>query len=125
MYQYPLSFEFSYKYLSLLAHLTYTNKFGNFLVSCEKEASEFGIRERTISIWEELLESQLSANPFYSNESETGVGVITLVTSMKANRFWREHFYYLTTSLKDTYKTHPFAEENDDYINLRHNKIKM
>lgn len=44
MYQYPLSFEFSYKYLSLLAHLTYTNKFGNFLVSCEKEASDIGIR---------------------------------------------------------------------------------
>jgi hypothetical protein len=42
--QYPLSFEYSYKYLSLLAHLTYTNKYGNFLASSEKEAIEVGIK---------------------------------------------------------------------------------
>jgi hypothetical protein len=44
IFQYPLSFEYSYKYLSRLAYLIYTNKYGNFLVSCEKEAIDVGVR---------------------------------------------------------------------------------
>ncbi len=39
-------------------------------------------------------------------------------------RIWKQHFWYLTTPPKQTYKIHPLAEDNLDYINLNCNKVK-
>ena len=37
---------------------------------------------------------------------------------MNEVRVWREHFWYLTSPPKETYKLHPLAEDNHDYVNL-------
>ena len=36
---------------------------------------------------------------------------------------WKQHFWYLTTPSKDSYKIHPLAEDNEDYVNIRCLKV--
>ena len=52
MHQYPLSFEFSTKYITILLSYIYSNRFGNFLSSSKNEYYEFKLHENTVSIWE-------------------------------------------------------------------------
>lgn len=83
------------------------------------------MRENTLSIWEELKKDPLTVSPFYLNSSEIGIYSLQLNLESKSIRHWKEHFFYLTTNLRDSYRMHPFAEDNHDYLKLLHDQLKL
>eukprot|EP00096_Caligus_rogercresseyi_P002512 TRINITY_DN14675_c0_g1_i1.p1 TRINITY_DN14675_c0_g1~~TRINITY_DN14675_c0_g1_i1.p1 ORF type:complete len:298 (+),score=30.60 TRINITY_DN14675_c0_g1_i1:126-896(+) len=50
-HQFPCSFEFTEKFLILLADQAYFSNFGTFLADCESERSILDLKNRTVSLW--------------------------------------------------------------------------
>lgn len=66
MNQFPLLFEFNSRYLLCIADNIYDCRFGTFLCNCEKERKEWGIAQRTASLWDYLEVARAEfLNPFY------------------------------------------------------------
>jgi len=55
MYQFPHEFEFEPKLLVDIADHLFSCRFGTFLFDNESDRRRFRIRERTVSIWTEIL----------------------------------------------------------------------
>lgn len=82
----------------------YTCIFGTFITNTRKEALENNIATETVPIWGELV-SELTRNAYYLQKS----GLLEVPIKFDDIRIWKEHFWYLTTPPKETYKIHPLA----------------
>ena len=114
----PMSFEFNFKYLSKMSNLMYSCLFGTFITDSPKEWAYNNVEQETVPIWKELV-SDLTTNAFFQQKH----GDLEVPKDMNAVRLWKEHFWYLTSPPKETYRLHPLAEDNLDYVNLECLKV--
>ena len=89
-HQFPCSFEFTERFLLLVADEVYASNFGTFLCDSECERALLGVKERTVSLWShlnrpEVLESYLNCL-YEPNKSIIwpSVAPISLVSSLVA-----------------------------------------
>jgi hypothetical protein len=74
--QFPHLFEFNTDFLLHISYHINSNKYGTFIYNNELERFERKVREKTVSIWTDVLELGILdkfINPFYSNSGNTNL----------------------------------------------------
>jgi hypothetical protein len=104
--QFPQMFEFNMNLLLYLAYHLNSCKYGTFLFNSEWERNEKNARNKTVSIWTDILDSKsYFTNPFYISENFinnsndlNNSGIRQKLKYILPNfafykiRFWEEHF---------------------------------
>mmetsp|Transcript_17534 Transcript_17534/g.24388 ORF Transcript_17534/g.24388 Transcript_17534/m.24388 type:complete len:1035 (+) Transcript_17534:215-3319(+) len=116
------AFEFTPKLLIFLLDALFSNLFGNFLMNCNRERDELGVRERSKSIWSYIdQEKHRFINPFFVPQK--GVLRNPIVHPMNLH-FWEDyyarHYSYHSQALSEQGKwDDQFAEVADKHLRLR------
>lgn len=95
--QFPTAFEFRENMLLFISDEIYSNKYGTFLCNSEKERAFYKIKEKTVSLWSEIIENREHyLNPLYY-EKKTPV-----FPSWEPQKlvFWYNFFYKYQKSNK-------------------------
>ena len=90
-------FEFNINLLLFIAENLYNGKYGTFLFNSEKERKDNNAKEKTISIWTEILENEKEfLNPIYDENSEQPIQI-----NYKKIKLWKEYFLRFEKGQKD------------------------
>ena len=105
IYQFPLSFEFTIRYISEIARRLNTNQFGTFLCDSQLQQFKTNVTTRTASLWSYMNHNRETfLNPYY----QPGWARFLDVSCAQKNvRIWKEHFLYYTEGFKDVYAIYP------------------
>ncbi len=95
LYQFPEAFEFNMEFLLFLAFHYNSCLYGTFMYNCESERFEKKAKQKTTSIWTDILKS---INRF-SNNRYNPVEIIIPSSSPYKMRFWEEFFFKYNTSI--------------------------
>ena len=81
-------FEFNINLLLFIAENLYNGKYGTFLFNSEKERKDNNAKEKTISIWTEILENENEfINPIYDENNDQPIQI-----NYKKIKLWKEYF---------------------------------
>lgn len=91
LHQFPSAFEFNLDLVVYIATHHNSNLYGTFLYNNEKERLDKAARDKTVSIWTDILDNLgIYMNPFYNQN----LGDIVLKPNYAVFkiRFWEEYF---------------------------------
>ena len=90
--QYPMYFEFNMDFLIFIANNINSGLYGTFLYNNDKEREMKNAKEKTMSIWTEILKDiNKYKNPFYEKKTFNDF-FLTPSFSIHQIRFWEEFF---------------------------------
>jgi hypothetical protein len=91
--QFPNAFEYNLEFIQFIALNYNTNLYGTFMYNCESERVEKQAKEKTLSIWTDLINHNLNVyiNPFYTEDKATHHVLKPNCLTYKL-RFWEEYF---------------------------------
>jgi myotubularin-related protein 1/2 len=90
--QYPMYFEFNMDFLIFIANNINSGLYGTFLYNNERERESKNAKEKTMSIWTEILKDiNKYKNPFYEKKTFNDF-FLTPSFSIHQIRFWEEFF---------------------------------
>ena len=90
--QYPMYFEFNMDFLIFIANNINSGLYGTFLYNNDKEREMKNAKEKTMSIWTEILKDiNKYKNPFYEKKTFNDF-FLTPPFSIHQIRFWEEFF---------------------------------
>lgn len=118
---YPFAFEFNLKLLGFIAYHLTTCYYGTFIYGCEKERKERKCRERTISIWTDVIKNKGDfINLFYNEEMNNNLNINKF--SFHKIRIWEE--YYMKYITNDLSNTNWLEKEKKKDLNIIHELIE-
>ena len=95
---YPFAFEFNIELLCFIAYHLTTCKYGNFLWDCALERKEKKCKERTLSIWTDVMnDKDFFTNAFYDEGLNNKVNITKFC--FRNIRLWEE--YYMRNIKRD------------------------
>ena len=95
---YPFAFEFNIELLCFIAYHLTTCKYGNFLGDCALERKEKKCKERTLSIWTDVMnDKDFFTNAFYDEVLNNKVNITKFC--FRNIRLWEE--YYMRNIKRD------------------------
>ena len=122
--QFPTSFEFNQNLLIFISEELFNNKFGSFLFNCERDLNWAKAKEKTISIWSEILKKKEKfINYLYNKNYKKYLNVKYQICYLK---IWKE-FFFKYDKIGYTYNDNKYynRNENIDYIiNKKNDAIK-
>jgi hypothetical protein len=129
VYQFPHLFEFNMDLLIFIAYHINSCKYGTFIFNSDKERSDRGAKNKTVSIWTDVLENKnFFSNPFY-NPGLTSKYILPNFAFYKI-RFWEEYFLrylHFNQNFSKFYNTNggKFRKNNDssDLVQMELNKF--
>ncbi len=95
VYHFPHLFEFNIDMLLFIAMHINTCKYGTFLFNSEYERKDKRAKEKTVSVWTDILENRsIFVNPFYKLETLNDKSYKYLLPNLAFYkiRFWEEYF---------------------------------
>jgi hypothetical protein len=99
--QFPFLFEFNSDFLIFIVDELYSCKFGTFLYNCERERVEYGLHEKCVSLWSEILtKKQMFINPLFENKVIEKPRIPA--TSYFQLQIWKDYFCRHTSWLENT-----------------------
>lgn len=112
---YPFAFEFNLSLLGFIAYHLSTCYYGTFIYGCEKDRKERKCRERTVSIWTDVIKNKGDfMNLFYNEEMNNNLTINTF--SFHKIRIWEE--YYMKYLTKDLNTTNWLEKEKTKDLNI-------
>lgn len=99
LHQFPDAFEFNMEFLLYLAFHYNSCLYGTFMYNCESERFEKKAKQKTTSIWTDMLKNLNR----YINNRYNPVEIIFPNSSPYKMRFWEEFFFRYNTSVEKNY----------------------
>ena len=122
--QFPTSFEFNQNLLIFITEELFNNKFGSFLFNCERDLNWAKAKEKTISIWSEILKNKEKyVNYLYNKNYKNYLNVKYQICYLK---IWKE-FFFKYDKIGYTYNNNKYFNINEnieDIINKKNDAIK-
>lgn len=98
--QFPTLFEFNDSFLCAIAQHVYSQRFGTFLMNCERERDAANLRKRTVSLWTYLnADKEKYANGLYE-AGESGEELLSNPSLLNLS-LW-EDLHLMWTPFKET-----------------------
>ncbi|XP_025016172.1 myotubularin-related protein 6 isoform X2 [Tetranychus urticae] len=118
--QFPFEFEFNEKFLQTLHDHVYSCQFGTFIGNCDKERSEWMLKENTFSLWALFDADKVEyVNPLYyrRQKAKNLLDFLDVNTCPQVIRFWRSMYNRFDVGI------HP-RESNEDLITVTYKHIQ-
>ena len=114
-------FEFNINLLTFIAERLYCGKYGTFLFNSEKERVENNAKEKTISIWNEILDRKEEfLNPIYDINNEQPIQI-----NYKKIKLWKEYFLRFENGQNDGNFIKRFIKKEQKYKKEINKKNKI
>ena len=114
-------FEFNVNLLNYIAERIYSGKYGTFLFNSEKERKENNAKEKTISIWSDILEKEKEfKNPIYDENNDQEIQI-----NYKKIKLWKEYFLRFEKGKNDMNYINKFINKEQKYLNELNKKNKI
>merc|ERR1712226_870610 len=95
--QFRHAFEFNELFLIKILDGFYSNQYGTFLYSSDKERQSHNVREKTKSIWTDLFfdeeERRGLLNPLFNRSFSKSKGALLPSVSTRAMKLWRIYYF--------------------------------
>ncbi|CAF2973142.1 unnamed protein product [Rotaria sp. Silwood2] len=91
---YPTAFEFNERFLISLHDHSHSCQYGNFIGNCEKDRLDLGIKERTYSYWNYILQNVNDfKNPLFRPQSSYASEVLLPIIYPQTLKFWLNMYH--------------------------------
>ncbi|CAF1474994.1 unnamed protein product [Adineta steineri] len=97
---YPTAFEFNERFLISLHDHSHSCQYGNFVGNCEKDRLDLGVKERTYSYWNYILQNVNDfKNPLFRPQSTYASEVLLPTIHSQTLKFWMNMYHRFDGSI--------------------------
>ncbi|CAF2134637.1 unnamed protein product [Rotaria magnacalcarata] len=97
---YPTAFEFNERFLMSLHDHSHSCQYGNFIGNCEKDRLDLGVKDRTYSYWNYVLQNVNDfRNPLFRPQSSYASEVLLPTIFPQTLKFWLNMYHRFDSGL--------------------------